>query len=49
MAYLLDSDVFIRAKNDHFGFDFCPAFWDWLVLADNEGTVASLHRVRRTR
>ena len=27
MAYLLDSDVFIRAKNDHYGFDFCPAFW----------------------
>ena len=31
MAYFLDSDVFIRAKNLHYGFDFCPAFWDWLV------------------
>ncbi len=33
MAYLLDSDVFIRAKRDHYGFDFCPAFWDWLEQA----------------
>lgn len=31
MAYLLDADVFIRAKNLHYGMDFCPAFWDWLV------------------
>jgi hypothetical protein len=26
MAYLLDADVFIRAKNLHYGYDFCPAF-----------------------
>ena len=31
MPYLLDSNVFIQAKNCHYGFDFCPAFWDWLV------------------
>ena len=30
MAYLLDANVFIAAKNLHYGFDFCPAFWDWL-------------------
>ena len=29
--YLLDANVFIQAKNLHYGFDFCPAFWDWLV------------------
>ena len=45
MAYLLDSDVFIRAKNDHFGFDFCPAFWDWLELASSNGTVGSVDAV----
>ena len=28
MAYLLDADVFIRAKNLHYGLDFCPAFWE---------------------
>ena len=26
--YLLDANVFIQAKNLHYGFDFCPAFWD---------------------
>lgn len=45
MAYLLDSDVFIRAKNDHYGFDFCPAFWDWLDGANTAGTVHSVEAV----
>jgi hypothetical protein len=27
MACLLDTSVFIEAKNRHYGFDFCPAFW----------------------
>jgi hypothetical protein len=36
MAYLLDADVFIRAKNLHYGLDFCPAFWDWLIK-QNDG------------
>ena len=45
MAYLLDSDVFIRAKNDHYGFDFCPAFWDWLERASSNGTVSSVDAV----
>ena len=42
MAYLLDADVFIRAKNLHYGLDFCPAFWDWLDRRNEAG--ASLHR-----
>jgi hypothetical protein len=29
--YLLDANVFIQAKNLHYGFDFCPAFWAWLL------------------
>lgn len=45
MAYLLDSDVFIRAKNDHYGFDFCPAFWDWLEAANAAGSVHSVEAV----
>ena len=28
-SYLLDSNLFIQAKNHRYGFDFCPAFWDW--------------------
>jgi hypothetical protein len=34
MAYLLDADVFIAAKNLHYGLDFCPAFWDWLTATN---------------
>ena len=45
MAYLLDADVFIRAKNLHYGFDFCPAFWDWLVQQNQGGQVYSIERV----
>lgn len=45
MAYLLDADVFIRAKNLHYGFDFCPAFWEWLVHNNAAGTVFSVEKV----
>lgn len=45
MAYLLDSDVFIRAKNDHYGFDFCPGFWEWMDQANASGTVHSVEAV----
>lgn len=45
MAYLLDADVFIRAKNQQYGFDFCPAFWDWLIDANARGVVYSIDRV----
>jgi len=45
MAYLLDADVFIRAKNLHYGFDFCPAFWEWLVEQNAAGTVFSIEKV----
>ena len=43
--YLLDANVFIQAKNLHYGFDFVPAFWDWLLKANHEGTVASIEKV----
>ena len=46
MAYLIDSDVFISAKNRHYGFDFCPAFWDWLVAANARRRVFSVVEVR---
>ncbi len=44
-TYLIDSDVFIQAKNLHYGFDFCPAFWDWLVEQNGVGKVASIEKV----
>ena len=45
MAYLLDSDVFIQAKNLHYGFDFCPAFWDWLLEMNAAGDLFSVGKV----
>lgn len=41
MTYLLDANVFIQAKNLQYGFDFCPAFWDWLDEQSEAGHVAA--------
>lgn len=43
--YLLDANVFIQAKNLHYGFDFCPAFWDWLIEKNASGAVISIEKV----
>jgi predicted nucleic acid-binding protein len=43
--YLLDTNVFIQARNLHYGFDFCPAFWDWLLAQNEAGIVASIDKV----
>lgn len=45
MAYLLDANVFIQAKNLHYGLDFCPAFWDWLVMNNAVDKVFSIEKV----
>lgn len=45
MAYLLDANVFIQAKNLHYGFDFCPAFWEWLLIENGAGRIYSIERV----
>ncbi len=45
MAYLLDANVFMAAKNLHYGMDFCPAFWDWLVREHQAGKVFSIEKV----
>lgn len=45
MAYLLDANVFIQAKNLYYGLDFCPAFWDWLIAANTAQKVYSIEKV----
>lgn len=42
--YLLDADVLIRAKNQHYGFDICPGYWRWL---DNEHSTLKVSSVER--
>ena len=45
MSYLLDANVFIQSKNLHYGLDFCPAFWDWLIESNALGKVFSIEKV----
>lgn len=45
MPYLLDSNIFIEAKNFYYGFDICPAFWDWLIEKNQTGLVFSIEKV----
>ncbi len=45
MKYLLDANVFIAANNLHYGLDFCPAFWDWLVQSNAKEKVFSIEKV----
>jgi hypothetical protein len=45
-AYILDSDVFIAAKNTYYAFTICPGFWDSLIYHYEEGNVCSIDRVR---
>lgn len=45
MAYLLDANVFMQAKNLHYGLDFCPAFWEWLIANNKEKRVFSIEKV----
>lgn len=45
MPYLLDANVFMEAKNRHYGFDFCPAFWEWLLENNQAQRVFSIEKV----
>ena len=45
-VYLVDSDVFITAKNLYYPFDICPGFWKSLLHHHREGAVFSIDRVR---
>mgnify|MGYP003383210001 CR=1 FL=1 len=44
-SYLLDANVFIQAKNLHYGLDFCPAFWQWLIDNNASNRVFSIDKV----
>ena len=44
--YLVDSDVFITAKNLYYAFDICPGFWKSVVHHHRAGRVFSIDRVR---
>lgn len=43
MAYLLDANTFIEAKDGPYGFDICPAFW---VFIERENDAGRLYSIR---
>jgi len=44
-TYLLDANVFMAASRLHYGLDFCPAFWEWLIEYNQKDSVFSIERV----
>lgn len=43
--YLIDSDVFITAKNRYYAFDVCPGFWSSVIHHHRQGRLFSIDRV----
>jgi len=43
MKYLVDSNCFIQAKNEFYGFDFCPGFWQWV---DEQHTLNVIYSIK---
>lgn len=47
MKFLLDSNIFMQAKNDYYRFDVCPGFWRWIERANAQGQIFSIQEVKR--
>ncbi|MCZ8203407.1 DUF4411 family protein [Gemmatimonas sp.] len=47
MAYLLDANVLIAAKRDHYRFKTFPCYWDYLLQRANDGALRSVDSVRK--
>lgn len=45
-SYILDSDVFITAKNRYYSFAICPGFWDSLLYFYESEVIGSIDHVR---
>ncbi|MDD2781945.1 DUF4411 family protein [Sulfuricurvum sp.] len=45
MAYCLDANTLIEAKNIHYGMDFCPGFWDMIDAQAQSGVLFSITQV----
>lgn len=46
MKYLLDSNVFIQAKNGPYSFEIAPGFWKWLESLSIEQSFLTIKEVR---
>ncbi|MBI5910610.1 MAG: DUF4411 family protein [Betaproteobacteria bacterium] len=45
--YLLDANVLMEAKRRYYRFGLCPGFWDCLVWNHEQGSMASIDRVKK--
>jgi hypothetical protein len=45
MAFLLDADTLITGKNQAYGFDICPGFWDFIEREHGAGRLFSIKPV----
>ena len=45
-AFVLDSNVFITAKNAYYAFEICPGFWKGILRAHTRGQVGSIDHIR---
>ena len=43
--YLLDTNAFVEAHRVHYGFSFCPGFWDWIDQSHGAGKIFSVEAV----
>lgn len=44
--FVLDSDVFIAAKNAYYAFEICPGFWKGLLQTHARGRIQSIDRIK---
>ena len=40
----MDANVFITAKNEYYGFDFCPGFWNWVKKCPDLRSVQAVYQ-----
>lgn len=45
--FLIDSNVFIEAKNFAYNFNYCKIFWDFLLALHMNGLIYSINAVKK--
>jgi hypothetical protein len=46
VIFVLDSNIFIEAKQRYYAFDICPGFWQALIWQYSQGRLISVDRVK---
>lgn len=43
--YLLDTNIFINAKDNYYNPEIIPAFWQWILAGHQQGCFYSIDKV----